>query len=228
MCPPHHGWRNRGIPRRRVSTSTRLTAEMAMKPRPGSQGSRSWPDPPPCGPLVAWRKRRWAAPPARCPRPLSITRIRPMPPRWISTTMAGSGVDGVSAAPLQRRRGAPPPRRRRSGQPHGDDLSLQQCCMVNRHGWSGIRSLLMGMDAQTLRALEGSGRKAWTGEVNAAQSSTGSTKRDGVPVSSASPKEASITRPPASTDAAISQHQRIRQRLKGRTRMSVPLTKGDR
>ena len=69
--------------------STRLTAEMAArasprKPRvpifPRSSSQRSL--------LVAWRKKAVGSSSGAMPQPLSVTRIRPMPPRWISTTTA--------------------------------------------------------------------------------------------------------------------------------------------
>ena len=77
------------LPFCRVKISTRLTAEMAArasprKPRvpifPRSPAERSL--------LVAWRRKAVGSSPGAMPQPLSVTRIRPMPPRRISTTTA--------------------------------------------------------------------------------------------------------------------------------------------
>ena len=37
---------------------------------------------------VAWRKKAVGSSAGAMPQPLSVTRMRPMPPRWISTTTA--------------------------------------------------------------------------------------------------------------------------------------------
>ena len=79
----------RGSSRRRVRISTRLTAEMAArasprKPRvpilPRSSGPRSL--------LVAWRRKAVGSSAGAMPQPLSVTRMRPMPPRRSSTATA--------------------------------------------------------------------------------------------------------------------------------------------
>ena len=76
-------------PGRQVTMSTRLTAEMAArasprKPRvpifPRSSSVRSL--------EVAWRKKAVGSSSGAMPQPLSVTRIRAMPPRRISTTTA--------------------------------------------------------------------------------------------------------------------------------------------
>ena len=86
-CPPS---KTRLVPRvapwGQVNSSTRATAAMAARASPRKpkvpMASKSWAA---RSLLVAWRRKAVWHWPSGMPQPLSVTRIRAIPPRWIST-----------------------------------------------------------------------------------------------------------------------------------------------